>query len=119
MQKFLLPPTQEAIDGMNSGAVNFDKDPMKDDHQWKHLIVEFPDGTELSAKALNGDAKEGVYLDLQVFAIKVDGVGSTYAEWAVADMARKCQKKGSVEAAKPLPKSQEVEMVARLDALGI
>ena len=119
MKNFLLGPSREAIGGMNSGAVGFDKDPQKELHKWKEMVLQFPAGTVLSATALDEKAEGGTLLDLQVFAIKVDGVTSTYAGWAVANLAKESRKLGDLVGGPAKPKSKEAEAADRLAALGI
>lgn len=80
----------------NSGAVGFNKDPDKKVREWKHIAIGFPEGTWLSATVLNKEAPEGVYLDIQYFAIKVDGKTDTYCGWPVADWSKDTQITGTV-----------------------
>lgn len=118
MGGFALQPADECMIGMNSGAVSYNDDPKKSSHEWKYVSIEYPEGTVLSAKALNGDAPEGVYLDIQYFAITCDGKTDTFCGWPVADLSKDTQKTGMVKD-DIVVKSAEAIAREKMEALGI
>lgn len=119
MKSFIMKPdTKACISGMNSGAVGFNEDIEKEIREWKHIALEFPEGTHLSATAINKDAPDGTYLDIEYFAIKVDGRIDTYCGWPVADLSKDTQATGEVKDSQA-GKSKEALAREKMEALGI
>ena len=102
---------------INSAAVDFDNDKNRAERRWSYLLFEFPEGTKLSAKAVDEDAKVGK-LAIQFFAIKAADKSTAHCGWVVADLSKENQKEGKVKAP-VVTKSDEQLALEEMKKLGI
>ena len=109
----------EAIDNCHHGLEDESSD-VKEARKWKHLLLQFGDGVELSAKHIFLGAGDDEKLKLELLAVTVThkkmptlNYTSMYAAWKVARIDMKPNKKGKVE--KQEDKSEAARLLEKIN----
>jgi hypothetical protein len=96
--------TRQCLGGNGAAHHNLEGKPSdrKEARKWKHLILKFGNGVELSAKSINEDAGEDEKVKLELIPVTIThpklktACTTMYAAWKVACIDLKANKRASL-----------------------